>query len=291
MFNNKNIRYFIATLCVIVFTISLDLRYFKADKSTKAPAELAQEKPLEKESHKEAFHKPADHKSAEHKSSEHKPSLKMLSSAVLPPVPVRYMSASPVDEKTLMSANENKPAKMFPVDTQTHSPKNKQTSLIDNKTNSDKLITQHLNNMRNLNAKQLQLAFPASSIATQRILKYMHQCIGIDIGALKGDGLIRLSHKVKQQSNILRLASGAKTPYEQALLNAYAKNLDMVRIYPHWFDETFAKYIASTLGNTPLSQLSGEYKLIGQTLSLDHIVINDQVLKGSWRLSNVQVCS
>ena len=166
----------------------------------------------------------------------------------------------------------------------------KRAQAIVTKTQEAEAIGQHLDTMSSLNAEQLTLRFPPSRSATQIILQYMHNCVGIDIGAIKNNSLMRLSDKVSHESQILRLVSGEKTQKEIALLNAYAKGLSMVRIYPHSFDNTFAAHVFNTIGTASLTQLSGEYKLRGQKLSLTNISINQLPIKNDWLLANIQIC-
>ncbi len=116
------------------------------------------------------------------------------------------------------------------------------------------------------------------------VLDYMHQCVGIDIGALDKGRLMLLSHKNQTHSKIMRVASGYFTPYETALLDSYAPNKPLVRLYPEWFDRQLSVEIQQALGNLPLTQISGEYKLINHRLYLKDILLNHSPVSEMWLL-------
>lgn len=149
--------------------------------------------------------------------------------------------------------------------------------------------TARIAQLTELSSHTLQLRFPSNPVNAQQIIQYMHQCVGIDIGALQDNNLIRITHKVQQQSPMLRLSSGAQSNHEKALLLTYAKGLDLVRIYPYWFDQKMSQFIQSALGSEPLIQLSGEYKRKGQQLWLSKVTVNNKQ-QADWLLSNIQVC-
>ncbi len=154
-------------------------------------------------------------------------------------------------------------------------------------------VSQVLTKFTQLDTKQLSLRFPRNQNDTQRILQFMHRCIGIDIGALQGQNLVRLSHKLNQHSPLLRLASGELSQKESALLSAYAKGAPLVRIYPHWFDAGLAKYVAhhqAKIGANALQQLSGEYRLVGQKLWLTQIQLNTTNISKDWLLASSTLC-
>lgn len=144
-------------------------------------------------------------------------------------------------------------------------------------------ISQRLQQLVELKGVDRTLYFPEAS--TVQILAYMHNCVGIDIGAVKHNNLTLFSHKNNSHSQIVRAANGFKTQHEQALLAAYAPNQVLVRLYPRWFDEGLGKEIAASLGNQALTQLSGHYALRGQSLWLTKVKLNKKPLNKEWLLS------
>lgn len=268
MLNTRNAYYLLATIGLIIFTLILDIGFI---------TELKQEVVT-----KEADIQPS--------ASTRKKlvSVNLLNAVDLPPVPALESTSMPVDIKRAWAVEhlaQHKVEQQQTLNTQTTNSAPHHSEGV-----SESHIQSQFDNMLHLDSQQLQLSFPRSEASTQRILNYMHKCIGIDLGALKDNSLMRLTEKLTKQSDIIRVASGAKTSYEQALVNTYAKGLPMVRIYPYWFDKTFAQYIANNLGGASLHQLSGEYQLVGQTLSLVNIMLNQRALNTTWRLANVQIC-
>lgn len=144
-------------------------------------------------------------------------------------------------------------------------------------------VTQRLNQLVALKGIDRTLYFPDAH--TQQILAYMHNCVGIDIGAVRENNLTLFSHKNKAHSQIVRAANGFKTTQETALLAAYAPNQVLVRLYPKWFDERLGKEIANSLGNQKLTQLSGNYALRGQSLWLTDVNLNSKAIGQDWLLS------
>lgn len=157
------------------------------------------------------------------------------------------------------------------------------------------LVNQKLNEFFSLQSSKRALYFPTetgSSVPrsqgnnqTQAILHYMHQCIKIDIGALKNNELMLLTKNNHQRSKIMRLASGQYTKKETALLKSYAPNRKLVRIYPKWFDQNLSRHIALVIGNKALEQLSGTYQLQNGQLLLTNVSVNHQVQNQDWLLN------
>jgi hypothetical protein len=144
-------------------------------------------------------------------------------------------------------------------------------------------ITQKLNQLVSLKGIERTLYFPEAN--TRQVLAFMHNCVGIDIGAVKDNNLTLFSHKNSDHSQIVRAANGFKTPQENALLQAYAPNQILVRLYPKWFDERLGKEIASSLGTQKLTQLSGTYALRGDSLWLTEVNVNSKPTSRDWLLS------
>lgn len=144
-------------------------------------------------------------------------------------------------------------------------------------------ITQRLNQLVALKGIERTLYFPESS--TAQVLAFMHNCVGIDIGAVKDNNLTLFSHKNNDHSQIVRAANGFKTPQERALLQAYAPNQVLVRLYPQWFDERLGSEIARSLGTQKLTQLSGKYALRGDSLWLTEVNVNHKSISRDWLLS------
>lgn len=144
-------------------------------------------------------------------------------------------------------------------------------------------ITQRLNQLVALKGIERTLYFPEAN--TRQVLAFMHNCVGIDIGAIKDNKLTLFSHKNNDHSQIVRAANGFKTPQEKALLQAYAPNQVLVRLYPKWFDERLGREIASSLGSQKLTQLSGRYALRGDSLWLTEVNINRKAISKDWLLS------
>lgn len=145
-------------------------------------------------------------------------------------------------------------------------------------------ISERLRQLSSLKGVDRSLQFPSSS--TKQILEYMHSCIGIDVGAVKQNHLTVISHKNRQHSQIVRLASGYKTPQEQALMALYAPQQTLVRLYPRSFDEVLGRAIARHLGQKPLTQLSGEYVLKGNDLWLTKLSVNKIAVLDEWQLTS-----
>lgn len=151
------------------------------------------------------------------------------------------------------------------------------------KTPNQLQITHRINQLAALKGIDRTLYFPETS--TQQILTYMHNCVGIDLGAVKKNNLTLFSHKNNSHSQIVRAANGFLTPHEQALLAAYAPNQVLVRLYPKWFDERLGKAIDASLGKQAMTQLSGHYALRGKNLWLTKVKLNHKSLEQDWLLS------
>ncbi|MFT6268386.1 MAG: hypothetical protein ACJAVV_001194 [Alphaproteobacteria bacterium] len=144
-------------------------------------------------------------------------------------------------------------------------------------------IKQRLSQLVALKGSERSLYFPEAT--TKQILEYMHSCIGIDVGAVQDNKLTVFSHKNKHHSAIVRVASGYRTQQEQALLDVYAPNQTLVRLYPISFDEVLGKSIARYLGTAPLTQLSGQYALRRNSLWLTNVSVNQKNVLTDWQLS------
>ena len=160
---------------------------------------------------------------------------------------------------------------------------------------SAKMVNQQYSQLASLNGANLQLNFPNNPQETSRILHYMHDCIGIGLGAFSnakqsGESLTILSQAKGDYSAIMRLASGVQTAKEKSLLQAYAPKQQLARLYPKWFDLGLSKKIAIEIGQAKLSQFSGTYQLQGNELSLHNILINKQAVSGEWTLSKIFLC-
>lgn len=269
---NTNLQYSLATLGVIVATVLIDTLF--TSKHTSVIETQIASAPAKEQTPKLVLPPMAK-------------AISLAQNVTLPPVPKRNNSAN-------LQTSEKKPLTIQKEELTETSYKhhNARSQQIEYATKSQELqsIDHHLNTMSSLSAEQLTLRFPISSRATQNILQYMHKCVGIDVGAIKDNSLMRLSHKVSHESQILRLVSGQKTQKEIALINAYAKGQAMVRIYPHSFDNTFATHVFKTIGSASLTQLSGEYQLLGQKLSLTNISVNQFPIENDWLLANIQIC-
>lgn len=142
-----------------------------------------------------------------------------------------------------------------------------------------------------LEYQNLSLLYPPHRHQTEAIIDYMHTCIGIDIGAINENGLVKLSDRIKQHSPLLRRASGVMTKKEQSLLNAYVPQGDLVRIYPMWLDQILSQYIAHQLRNDKLTSFKGEYLLDKGALYLTKISVNNTSADRLWRLTPSGVCA
>ena len=152
------------------------------------------------------------------------------------------------------------------------------------------LVANKLKELTELAPNQLQLRFPSSSYKTQQILRYMHQCVGIDIGVLEGQNLMRFTNKIVQQSPLLRVASGMQSMKEKAFMTTYGHGLPLVRIYPYWFDQSLTQHIIGQIGEQALSHLEGEYQLRAQQLWLVSLKVNKQNIQTDWLMANIQLC-
>lgn len=280
----SNKRYAIATLCVVVVTLVIDHLFVPptyTEATTSAP-EVPLSPQLDKAPAKLAL----------------SPSLHVMSNITLPEPPRVDIAKTSSKRNIIGHAQNPAPSNANAASSVTAIlevdvpllPNSQEKGALSKAQTSSSDIQHTLNTLTELGGAQLQLKFPQSQGEGQKILRYMHACVGIDIGALKDESLIRLSEHVVQHSPLLRLVSGIQTPKEIALSGAYAQGLPLVRIYPYWFDKTLGQNIIQTIGNTPLTQLSGEYALRGQALWLTHITINHQTNKKDWRLANVQLC-
>jgi hypothetical protein len=146
-----------------------------------------------------------------------------------------------------------------------------------------------------LGTANLRLRFPNDWRTTEQILRFMHECIGISLGAYdvsKEDAnkLTLLTENQQDYSQIMRVVSGQQTKRETNLLKVYAPGQQLVRLYPSWFDYAMSAKIADVIGMQALTQLSGTYQLRGNELLLLNVSINDQMVAGNWSLAKLNVC-
>ena len=143
-------------------------------------------------------------------------------------------------------------------------------------------INQRIKELASLPAQELTLIFPQANISAT--LDYMHNCIGIDLGAIYKNQLTVFSHKNVRHSQIIRVANGYTNAHEKALLTLYAPTQTLVRLYPVSFDERLGNFINGRLGKSPLKGLRGEYELQNNSLYLTNISVNNINIKDRWLL-------
>ena len=155
-------------------------------------------------------------------------------------------------------------------------------------------VQKHLDDFVKLSGQSRELYFASSSANKQsRVIEYMHDCIGIGLAAYNGQQLTMLSAQNVEHvsshgySKVLRQVNGFKSEYETALLNTYAPNQQLIRLYPKWLDLRLANYIYQVLGNEQLTQFKGSYVLQNDKLLLTNIIINHHNVSGSWILMDV----
>lgn len=166
----------------------------------------------------------------------------------------------------------------------------KKTITKSSKQSSDAEAKQQLQKLSEMNGDSLQLNYPDSISKTNEILKYMHNCIGIDLAAYTGENLIMLKQKQGSHSPMLRIASGHLTQFERSLLDLYASEHPLARLYPMWFDMRLSRKIHEHSAGAALQNFSGVYQLQGKTLWLQNIKINNKTLSESWLLADANSC-
>ncbi|MDT0594062.1 hypothetical protein [Glaciecola petra] len=172
--------------------------------------------------------------------------------------------------------------------TQASSQKSTNRKLSQKSTHTE--VKQQLNKMTKMNGDMLQLKFPDSISKTEAILQYMHNCIGIDLAAYTGKNLIMLKQRQASHSPLLRIASGHMTQIEHSLLELYASQHLLARLYPMWFDMRLSQKIHEYSAGADLQKFSGVYQLKGQTLWLHNINMNNKNVSESWLLADAENC-
>jgi hypothetical protein len=260
--------YGLATLCVVLITVLVDWLYFadeNIDVIDYSPVHAAHSQQLT-ELMTQKSHEPKSEALTPTKYNDPQITHLAFVEITLPAPQVAQKTALPA--KTFMTMQNSSQVA-------SHTKSSTQPSKVE--------IKQRLNQLVALKGSERSLYFPESS--TKQILEYMHSCIGIDVGAVKDNKLTVFSHKNRRHSEIVRVANGYRTEHEQVLLDIYAPNQTLVRLYPISFDETLGKSIAQYLGATPLTQLSGQYALRRNSLWLTNVSVNQKSISGDWQLS------
>jgi hypothetical protein len=291
MLASSNQKYAIASLLVIALSLTIDY-FFLSD----MPSVVKQEKVLQQNN--QDAPKPTK--------STLIPSLRFENISLPPPPPRQTLKSRKIQAKEQF---ENKLFKhdvdvlnnAIDKNTTKQIFKSRQARLKEHPSDND--IKSQYAQLGKLSSANLRLSFPDDFYASMRILNYMHQCVGIGIGAfdnsaspkdltfLGGKGNNKRQQEGKHgYSKIVRFASGIQTKNEQALLQAYAPGQQLVRLYPLWFDHELSGKIASQIGTQSLSQLSGTYVLKGNTLFLANISLNQKSVEGIWVLSHNILC-
>jgi hypothetical protein len=299
-FSLHSIKYATATLCVVLLTVALHFIFFSHQAS------------LKKEDSKEKVNRPTQTE----KEYSNKPKLSnseiqsktivkefAFTQISLPAPPVDFSrkqgeeNSASIKSTTALIEKESKQNQIKTADIEKAQNKVESKSAIQlelaiaNKnaklyamTSAKEAITKRIDQLASLKGSERALFFPPSS--TVQILAYMHNCIGIDVGAIDNNSnLTVFSKKNQQHSQIVRVANGYKTDQEQALLALYSPHQTLVRLYPKSFDEALGKMIDNYLGSATLTQLSGQYALKGNSLWLREISINHQGVLQDWQLS------
>lgn len=206
------------------------------------------------------------------------------------PLPPNLTLASPVQEGHKPDRfNQAQPKSISP-----ELPKRNRIKLHRKQTQAQATKTQYAQ-LSQLDNTNLRLRFPNNVRETQQILRFMHDCIGISLGAYdarKQDAsrLTLLTYNNQNHSTIMRLVFGQKTERERALMQAYAPNLQLARLYPKSFDYALSSKIAAYIGANGLNQFSGTYQLRGNELLLKSVTINNKATQQNWSLAQVSVC-
>ena len=267
-------RYVAATVFVLLTTLFIDYMYFSLEKSPTERVILIKAQVAEPSA-----------------SSKLSPQVTQMSlvNLVLPSPPANNdstLNKQDLEQNKRLQGNQQlkKQAQEYQIVRTSNTQVLLATQSMNNNIEPNKFqIKQSLNQLIALKGIDRTLYFPDAN--TRQILAYMHNCVGIDIGAVSDNNLTLFSHKNIAHSQIVRAANGFKTSQETALLAAYAPNQVLVRLYPKWFDERLGKEIASSLGNQALTQLSGSYALRGQSLWLTDVNLNSKATGRDWLLS------
>lgn len=291
MLVSSNQKYAIASVLVIALSVMIDYVFLSG-----MPNVNKQEKVLEQN----------NQDAPKATKSNPMPSLRFENISLPPPPPqqtlkTRKIQATEQLENTAFKNDVDVLNRAIDENTTKQTHNSKQARLKEDPSNNE--IESQYAQLGKLSSANLRLSFPDDYYASMRILNYMHQCVGIGIGAFDNSaspkGLTFLggkgNNKRQQQgkhdySKIVRFASGIQTKNEQALLQAYAPRQQLVRLYPLWFDHGLSGKIASQIGTQALSQLSGTYVLKGNTLSLVNIRLNQKPVEGTWALSHNILC-
>jgi hypothetical protein len=274
--SNQSKRYGLATIGILLLTVLLDRMLFSSA--------------LQEREQEEGHKPPIAQKSIKEAMPEANVSKMAFVELTLPPPPTR--------EKAKISAGEgNVERELLPTDPKAASVVQAKAAELNQAAkaspkvmnspqgqSTERQIENVLNQLAALDGADRSLYFPKKT--TKRILEYMHSCIGIDVGAVAHNSLTVLSHKNRQHSHIVRVANGYRTRQEQALLDIYAPNQALVRLYPISFDEALGRVIVNELGLDELTQLSGQYMLQGNSLWLTNITINHKTIPNDWRLTS-----
>lgn len=160
-------------------------------------------------------------------------------------------------------------------------------------------VYQQLINHHNMS---IELAWPHSIHQYQMVLRYFEQCLGMGFGVITKDKikpqlLVLLPIDNNSVSPWLRAVSGELTITEQRLMlnytnsnevNVTSSNIQKVRLFPAFLDQTLAKYISNALKGETLISFFAQFNVTTrsghQTLQLAKQNMNGKTISSPWVL-------
>ena len=139
-----------------------------------------------------------------------------------------------------------------------------------------------------LSSAQMRIDFPVQEREKRRIFDFLYQCVGIGLGAIQRQAseytLMPLINFPDEPSKLLRRISGQMSQNEITLQQVYARNNELVRVYPAKLDFHLVQHLSEHLHSQSLQTFTGEYRLEQNRLLLSNIYINERFVPQTWML-------
>lgn len=158
------------------------------------------------------------------------------------------------------------------------------------KASNEKNVQSSYEALSKLTEDSLSFILPSDKRERAKLLRFLYKCQHMQFGAVVNSSeqasLMLLSQsKNIATSKLLRVVHGDLSAEESRLLNVYAPDATPVRIFPEHIDMVLSAYISAALKDEALKQFQGEYSILGNSLFLKSIELNNQAISETWELA------